>query len=178
MDLQKARKEMQKVQKYFRDEISKIRGNRANPGLIEDIRVDVYNSRMPINQLGAVNAAEPTLITVQCWDKNNVDKIKKAISESDLNITPSSEGDLIRVPLPPLTRDRREELVKVIKKLLEDAKVSIRRIRRDFIDSLENDGISEDELERGKKGVQELVDKFNKEFESDFENKKKELISI
>lgn len=178
MNIAETRKKMQKTKDYFQDELSKIRGNRANPQLLEDIKVVVYGSRLPIKQLGTVNVVDPTLITVQCWDKSNADSVKKAIEESDLNVVPSVDGGLVRVPLPPLTKERREELVKVVKKLVEDAKVSIRRIRRDFLDLLEKESVSEDDLKRGKKQVQDLVHEFNKAIDDEFDKKQEELLTI
>jgi len=178
MDLQKAEKKINKSRKFFIKEIGKLRGSRANPNLIEDIKVKVYGSVMPIKQLGSVNVVDPTLITVQCWDKNNAEDIKIAIQESDLNVVPSVDGGLVRVPLPPITEERRKELVKIVKKLAEEAKVSVRMIRRDFIDQLEEEEKSEDDIERGKKDIQKLVDKFNDNIEKEIEKKEKELMSI
>ena len=110
MDLNRVNKKIDKTKQFFIKEIGKLRGSRANPSLIEDIKVNVYGSVMPIKQIGTVNVVDPTLITVQCWDKNNLDEIKKAIQESDLNVVPSIDGNLIRIPLPPITEERRKEL--------------------------------------------------------------------
>lgn len=178
MTMKEAEKKLRKTKEYFSNELAKVRGSRANPQLIEDIVVDVYGSSMPIKQIATVSVADPRLITVSCWDKNNVDAVKKAIETSELNVNPSEDGNLVRVPLPPLTEERREELVKVVKKLAEDAKVSIRHIRRDFIDSLEKESKSEDDLNRGKKQIQSLVDEANKMIEEEFEKKEEELMTI
>lgn len=178
MDIREARARMEKSKKFLQGEMLKIRGSRANPQLIEDIIVSVYGSQLPIKQLATVTVVDPTLITVQCWDKNNSEEISKAIGETDLNVNPSIDGNVIRVPLPSLSKERREELVKMIKKLVEEAKVTIRRIRREYIDSLEVDGVSEDEMARGKKEIQKLVDEFNDGIEETFDNKQKELLTI
>jgi len=178
MNIGNAKARMQKTRDYLQGELAKLRGSRTNPQLVEEIKVNVYGSQLPIKQLATVNVVDPTLITVQCWDKNNVEEIKKAISESELNVSPSVDGNIIRVPLPALTEERREELVKIVKDLVEDAKISIKRVRREFLDSLLESKNSEDELERGKKEIQKLVDEFNKAFDEEFERKQKELLTI
>jgi ribosome recycling factor len=178
MNISEAKAKLQKTNDYFLSEIVKVRGSRANPQLIEDIKVDVYGSILPIKQLGTVNVVDSTLITVQCWDKNNVDAIKSAISDSDLNVVPSADGSLVRIPLPSLTEERREELVKVIKRIAEEAKVSARKIRRNFLDSLKDDSVSEDEVDRGKKEIQKEMKNFNTEIDKEFENKEQELMTI
>lgn len=178
MNISEVRANMQKTLDFLKDEMAKIRGSRANPGMIDDIMVSVYGSSMPIKQLGTVTVVDPTLITVQVWDQNNAEEIRKAIESSDLNVNPSIDGNLIRVPLPPLSEERREELVKVVKKVIEEAKVAIRHIRRDFLDSSEEDKLSEDDKERGKKEIQKLVDEFNEAIEDEFDKKEKELLTI
>jgi len=178
MDIRGARARMEKSRKFLQGEMLKIRGSRANPQLIEDICVRVYGSQLPIKQLATVTVVDPTLITVQCWDKNNSEEIRKAIEKSDLNVNPSIDGNIIRVPLPSLSEERREELVKMVKQLVEEAKVATRRIRREYIDSLEADGVSEDEMTRGKKEIQKLIDEFNNAIEEIFDNKQKELLTI
>ncbi len=178
MNFNQAQEKMQKVIEYFNKELSKVRGGRVNPQIIEDIKVNVYNSCLEIKQVGTVNVVNPTLITVQCWDKNNVDEVRKAIERSDLDVTVSVDGSLVRVQLPPLTEERRQELVKVIKKLAEEAKISLRRIRREFLDSQEEESLSEDDLERAKKDIQKVIDESNEEIDEAFERKKTELLTI
>lgn len=178
MKLDEAKKRLEKTKKFFQSELIKIRGSRVNPKIIEDLKVDVYESKMPVIQLATVNVTDPTLITVSCWDKNNVDAVKKAIEESELNVSPSEDGNIIRVPIPPLTEERRAELVKVVKKLAEEVKVSVRHLRRDFLDSLEEASTSEDDLERGKKQIQSSIDEMNKFIDEEIEKKEKELMTI
>jgi len=178
MDLSGVKKPIQASFDHFTAEIQKIRGSRANPHLLVDLKANVYGSAMPIKQLGTVNVVDPTLITVHCWDKASAEPIKKAIEESDLGVTPSIDGNLIRVPLPPLTEERREELVKVVKKIAEEAKISIRRARRDFLDGLKAKNATEDDLERGEKEVQRLVDEFNEKIENEATEKEKELLTV
>ncbi|MBU0975341.1 MAG: ribosome recycling factor [Patescibacteria group bacterium] len=178
MTIAEAKNKMQNTKDFFTKEIQKVRGGRANPQLIEDMTVSVYNSVLPIKQLGTVNVVDSTLITVQCWDKENADAVRKVIEESDLNVNPSVDGSLIRVPLPPLTEERREELTKIVKKLLEEVKISIRNIRREYIDSLEVGNFSEDEKERGEKDIQKLVDQYNSLVEEEFTRKEQELMTV
>lgn len=178
MDVSKAKSGLEKAKKHFKLEISKIRGSRANPGLLEDIKVDVYGSQMPIKQIGNVNVVDPTLLTVVCWDKQNAEPIRKAIEDSELNVTPSIDGTTIRVPLPPLTQERREELVKIVNKMAEDVKISARHTRREFLDLVEEANLSEDEVKRLEKQVQELIDEFNEYVESELEKKEEELMKI
>lgn len=178
MNVSGAKAKLEKTLTVMTNEFSKLQGSRANPQLVEDIDVEVYDSHMPIKQLGTVTVVDPTLITVQCWDKNNVEEVKKAIAGANLNVTPSVEGNVVRVPLPPLTEERRKELTQVAKDYAEEAKIAVRNIRREFLDSLEEEGNSEDEIERGEKEIQKLVDDYNGKIEQEFENKKKELLTI
>lgn len=178
MSAKDAKTKMQRTFDYFQKELMKVRGSRANPQLIEDIKVNVYESQMPVKQLATVSVVDPTLVTVQCWDKNNCEEIKKAIEQADVGVNPSIDGNVIRIPLPPLTEERREELVKVIKKLSEEAKVSIRRIRREFINKIKEGELSEDEVERGEKEIQKFVDEYNDLIGQEFEKKQEELLTI
>jgi ribosome recycling factor len=179
MKITEASAKLKKTEEYFISEIAKIRGSRANPSLLEDIVVEVYNSQMPIKQVGTVNVVDPTLMTVQCWDKQNVEAVKKAIEDSELNVTPSIDGNIVRVPLPSLTEERREELVKIVKKSAEEAKISARRTRHEFLESLENDdGLSEDDVDRGKKEIQKMIDDFNEKVDQEIEKKSEELMKI
>lgn len=178
MKITEARTRMQKALDHFISEMSKVQGSRANPHLIEEISVSVYDSIMPIQQLGTVTVVDPTLITVSCWDKTNVEAIKKGIDSAELGLSTAIDGSVIRVVLPPLTEERRVELVKIIKNLSEETKVSLRRTRRDFLDSLEEAGVTEDEVSRGEKEVQTLIENFNKDIDNALETKEKELMTI
>ena len=174
----KTKKQLQDTKEYFLKELNKLQGNRVNPQIIEDIKIDAYNTKMPINQLATVTVVDPTLISIQCWDKNNVEKVEKAIQESELNVNPSVEGSLVRVPIPSLTEERRKELVKYVKQLSEDVKISARNIRRDNLQELEKSAPNEDEYERGKKEIQELVDGFNEFVVKELESKENELLTV
>ena len=173
---------MENTFKVFHEELNRLRTGRATPSLLEPVFVEAYNSKMKISELATVNAPEPKLLTVQVWDKSMVQNVEKSIRESKLGLNPSADGQLIRVPLPDLTEDRRLELTKVASKFSEDAKISIRNIRRDAMDKIKDEQkknlISEDEQKSTSENVQKVTDEKIKEVEDVFENKKKEIMQI
>ena len=176
------RNKMENTLKIFHEELSRLRTGRATPSLLEPLFVDAYNSKMKISELANVNAPEPKLLTVQVWDKSMVQNIEKSIRESELGLNPSIDGQLIRVPLPDLTEERRSELTKVASKFSEDAKISIRNIRRDAMDKIKeeqkNNLISEDEQKSASDEIQKITDEQIKEIDKVFENKKNEIMQI
>jgi len=178
MNIEEARKKMQKTLDYFHDELGKIRGSRANPQLIEDLQVEAYGAKVPIKQIATVSVVDPTLMTIQSWDKTNVESIQRAVEEADLGVNPMVDGALIKVALPPMTEERRGELVKVIKKITEETKIAIRHIRRNILDQVEEEGLSEDEQERQKKEIQKIVDESNKNIDEEFNKKENELLTV
>ena len=173
---------MENTLKIFHEELNRLRTGRATPSLLEPVFVEAYNSKMKISELATVNAPEPKLLTVQVWDKSMVQNIEKAIRESELGLNPSTDGQLIRVPLPNLTEERRLELTKVASKFSEDARISIRNIRRDAMDKIKeeqkNNLISEDEQKLSSENIQKITDEKIKEIETVFESKKKEIMQI
>ena len=173
---------MENTLKIFHEELNRLRTGRATPSLLEPVFVEAYNSKMKISELGTVNAPEPKLLTVQVWDKSMVQNVEKSIRESELGLNPSTDGQLIRVPLPDLTEERRLELTKVASKFSEDAKISIRNIRRDAMDKIKeeqkNNLISEDEQKSFSDDIQKITDEKIKEIENFFEDKKKEIMQI
>ena len=173
---------MENTLKIFHEELGRLRTGRATPSLLEPVFIEAYNSKMKISELATVNAPEPKLLTVQVWDKSVVQNIEKSIRESELGLNPSSDGQLIRVPLPDLTEERRTELTKVASKFSEDAKISIRNIRRDAMDKIKdeqkNNVISEDEQKLTSDDIQKVIDEKIKEIENVFEDKKKEIMQI
>ena len=173
---------MENTLKIFHDELGRLRTGRATPSLLEPIYVDAYNSKMKISELATVNAPEPKLLTVQVWDKSMVQNVEKSIRDSELGLNPSTDGQLIRVPLPDLTEERRSELTKVASKFSEDAKISIRNIRRDAMDKIKdeqkNNLISEDEQKSSSDEIQKITDEKIKEIEKVIENKKNEIMQI
>ena len=173
---------MENTLKIFHEELSRLRTGRATPSLLEPVFVEAYNSKMKISELATVNAPEPKLLTVQVWDKSMVQNVEKSIRESKLGLNPSTDGQLIRVPLPDLTEERRLELTKVASKFSEDAKISIRNIRRDAMDKIKDEQkknlISEDEQKSTSENIQKVTDEKIKEIENVFEDKKKEIMQI
>jgi len=173
---------MENTLKIFHEELNRLRTGRATPSLLEPVFVEAYNSKMKISELATVNAPEPKLLTVQVWDKSMVQNVEKSIRESKLGLNPSTDGQLIRVPLPDLTEERRLELTKVASKFSEDAKISIRIIRRDAMDKIKDEQkknlISEDEQKSTSENIQKVTDEKIKEIENVFEDKKKEIMQI
>lgn len=173
---------MRKAVEATRRDLRAIRTGRANPAILDSLRVDYYGSQTPINQMATIGVPEPRMIVVQPWDKTAIDAIMKAIQSSDLGITPSTDGVVIRLPFPPLTEDRRGDLVKVAHRLAEEGKVSIRNVRRDANEMLKGtakDGdMSEDERDRLMDVVQDLTDKHTTRIDELVEEKVKEIMEI
>jgi ribosome recycling factor len=167
---------------HFKVEIAGIRAGRANPALIENIPVEAYGSHMKLNEVGNISAPQPSLLTIQVWDASILDKVIKAIQEANLGLNPSNEGTLIRLPIPPLTAERREEFIKLLHQKMEEANVSIRQIRHDFRNNWkkesEEGAFGEDEFFRREKILQELIDKKVAEVEQLGKAKEEELIQI
>ena len=167
---------------HFKMEIAGIRAGRANPALIENILVDAYGGKMKLVEVGNISAPQPTLLTVQVWDVSVLDKVIKAIQEANLGLNPSNEGNLIRLPIPPLTAERREEFIKLLHHKMEQARVAIRQTRHDFRNawksSQEAGEFGEDEFFRRERLLQELVDRKILEVESLGKQKEEELTQI
>ena len=177
-----ARSRMHKSIESFKTELSKIRTGRAHPSLLNHITVDFYGSEVPVGQAAKINVEDARTLAVTPWDKSMVPVIEKAILSSDLGLNPTTAGTVIRVPMPPLTEERRKELVKVVRELAENARVAVRNIRRDAnsdLKSLAKDkDISEDEEHRGQDLVQQVTDQSTDEIESLLQVKEKELMEI
>ena len=159
-----------------------LRAGRATPGMLEPILVDAYGTKMPMNQVGNISAPEPRLLTVSVWDTSMAPAVEKAIRESDLGLNPATEGNLIRVPIPDLSEERRKDMVKVAGRYAEGCRVAIRNIRRDGIETvrkLEKDGlISEDERHMQENNVQKLTDEFVKKVDDALSHKEKEITQV
>lgn len=142
----------------LRHDLATVRTGRANPGLIDNLQIEVYGSRMPLKQLGVIAAPDPRLLTIQVWDPSCVKAIEKGILEANVGLTPNTDGTLIRLPVPPLSQERREQLVKLVSQKLELSRIQIRQIRQDALKNIEQTVSSEDEQERLEKLVQQEVD--------------------
>lgn len=177
-----AEQRMHKSIDTLKADLAKVRTGRAHTGILDHIQVDYYGTPTHINQVANVTLIDARTIGVQPWEKKMVSVIEKAIRESDLGLNPSTQGDLIRVPTPPLTEERRKEIVKVVKGEGEDAKVAIRNIRRDANEALKklvkDKTCSEDEERRAQDDVQKLTDKFVAEVDKMIADKEKELLTV
>jgi len=178
----KTRASMDKSIEALKKEFSRVRTGRASVSLLDEVRVDYYGTPTPLSQIGTLTVPEPRLITIQPWEKKLIPDIERAIYKSDLGLNPTSDGVLVRIIIPPLTEDRRKEMVKLIKRMGEDAKIAIRNIRRDANDGLKklekDKEISEDELKRGEKEIQDLTDAFVKKTDEVVAVKEKEVMEI
>lgn len=163
-------------------EFSGLRTGRASTSLLESISVKAYGSEMPLNQVGTVGVPEPRMLTVQVWDKGMVSAVEKAILESGLGLNPASDGQLVRVPIPALTEERRVELTKIASKYAEDARISVRHVRRHAMDSIkqsEKDGdISEDAQHDYSQQVQDLTDQYIKTVDDGLADKEKDILQV
>ena len=175
-------KKMNKTIEIFIKELTSLRTGRANANMLDLIKVDVYGQKMPINQLGTITTPEPRMINIQVWDLNNVNLIDSSIKKSELGLNPQIDGQLIRLPIPNLSEERRNEMKKLVKAMGEKCKVSIRNIRRDANDSLKNllkkKEISEDEENKNEKEIQVITDKFIKLIDEKVSSKEKEIMTI
>ena len=177
-----AKDRMGKAVEALRKELATIRTGRAHPGLIEHLRVDYYGAPTPLNQLATINVPEPRLLTIQPWDQQSLGTIEKAILKSDLGLNPSNDGNIIRLPIPQLTEERRKELVKVVHKKVEEGRVAVRNVRRDRHDELrrlqKEKEISEDAQYLAQEELQKLTDGFIQEVERVGEEKEAELLAV
>jgi len=180
--IKEAEEKMQKSLAMFERELASIRTGRANPALIERVGVEYYGTVTPLAQLASISAPDPRLLVIQPWDKNSIPAIEKALMRSELALTPSNDGSVIRVPIPPLTEERRKEYVKLVKSKAEEAKVAIRNIRRmdaERIKAEEKKGsVSEDEARRATERLQKITDRIIGEIEEMAAKKEAEVLEV
>lgn len=173
---------MNKRVEGFNGELKTIRAGRANAQVLDKISIDYYGSQTPIAQVGSISSPEPRLLVIQPWDLSVLKEIEKAILKSELGISPQNDGKVIRLAFPPLTEERRKELVKTVKKYSEEAKVQIRNARRDAMDDYKaqkkNGEVTEDELKTIEKDIQALTDKYIKEIDDITAAKEKEILEV
>ena len=178
----KAEEKMKKTISVLKSDLSTLRAGRANPTMLDRIKIDYYGSPCPLSQVANISAPEPRVLVISPWEKSLIKEIEKAILVSDLGINPSNDGSVIRLVVPELTEETRKNLVKVVKKTGEEAKVALRSIRRDANDkikALKKDGdITEDELKNAEEKVQKTIDGYVKEVDSLITAKEKEIMSI
>lgn len=173
---------MGKSLEKFKQDLANTHTGKATPALLEDVQVDYYGSKVPIAQVASISAPQPRMLVVQAWDKAAVQAIIKGIQAADLGLNPSDDGEIIRVPIPALTEERRQEIAKRVKKTAEEVKVSIRNIRRDANDGLQKaekaKEISEDDMHRAKDEIDKLTKTFVDKVEEAFKIKEKEILEV
>lgn len=182
MEFNEFEEKMDKTISVFEENLSEIRAGRANPAILNKITINYYGTPTPINQVAGISVPEARLIVIQHWDASILKEIEKEILKADIGINPNNDGKVIRLVFPELNEERRKEIVKDIRKLAEEAKISIRAIRRDGIDlakvKQKNSEITEDELKNAENQIQKLTDKKIEEIDKILENKEKEVMSI
>ncbi len=180
--IKKAEERMGRRYDHMCKEFSEIRAGRANPAVLDKVKVDYYGSPTPVNQLAAVSVTEARTLTIQPWDMSVLRPIEKAIQKSDIGINPMNDGKLIRLVFPPLTEDRRKEIVKDVQKIAEETKVQIRNVRRDTIEKLKamkkSGELTEDDLKNAEKKTQKLTDSFTKKIDETSAAKQKEVMEL
>jgi ribosome recycling factor len=180
MDKSDLQRRMHGAVEALKHELAGLRTGRASTALLDTIQVEVYGSHMPLNQVATVSVPEPRLLTVQVWDRSNVQPVEKAIRSANLGLNPVTDGQLVRLPIPDLTEERRKELAKLVGQYSEKAKVAVRNVRRDGMDQLKldekNHEISEDERKRLEQDVQKLTDDTIKEIDELSDTKEKEIL--
>jgi ribosome recycling factor len=181
-DLADVKRRMQGALSTLKQELGGLRTGRASPNLVEPIHVEAYGSSMPMNQVATVSVPEPRLISIQVWDASVVKAVEKAIRDSNLGLSPSTEGQVVRVRIPELNQERRQELVKVAHKYAETARIAVRHVRRDGLDNLkklQKDGhVSEDEIKRHEGEVQKATDQAITDIDQTLAAKEKEVMSV
>lgn len=178
----KTKEKMEKCLNSLERDYKAVRAGRANPAILDRVTVDYYGTPTPINQMAAISVPEPRMLMIQPWDASTLKEIEKAINTAEIGINPSNDGKVIRLVFPPLTEERRKELVKDIAKRAEEAKVAIRNVRRDAMDDLKklkkNNEITEDDQKTGEKKLQDITDSYVKEAEDMEKKKEQEILSI
>lgn len=178
MDTQDLTKKLHETIEFLREELKNIRSGRATPGIVEDVNVQAYDTPTPLNQLASISTPDTSSIVIEPWDKSILKDIEKGIEEANIGLQPVNEGERIRLKLPPLTEERREEIAKIVRQKEEEAKISIRNIREDFMKDMKKEELPEDDEERMKDEVQKSVDDANDQVEKIAETKRDELLSI
>ena len=182
MDYTDIKEKMNRTINVFDEKLAEVRAGRANPAILNKIKIDYYGTPTPINQIAGISVPEARLIVIQPWDASALKEIEKAILASDIGINPNNDGKVIRLTFPELTEERRKEIVKDVRKMAEETKVAIRSIRRDGMDqaknSQKNGEMTEDELKQAESEIQKITDKYIEEVDKMLESKEKELMSV
>lgn len=181
MYLDEADENMKKAVSHVLDEFKKIRAGKATPNMLDGLLVEYYGNKTPINQVSSINTPDARTVMIKPWEKKMLGEIEKAIMNSDLGLNPQNDGEVVRLNIPPLTEERRKQLVKQAKNEAENGKISVRNVRKDANDSirkLTKEGVSEDLVKDGEDQVQELTDKYSNRIDSLLEDKEKEIMTV
>jgi ribosome recycling factor len=180
--LLEAEEKMIKTEQVVQHEFSGIRTGKASPVLVENIMVEVYGSNMRIRELAGITTPESRVLMIQPWDMATVHPIEKAIQKSNLGVNPTVQGKIIRIVLPDLSQERRQEMVKIVRKLAEDGRVAVRHVRRDTIEAIKKEGkgggVAEDQVETAEKEAQKLTDQYSAKIDEHLEHKEKEILTV
>jgi len=176
--LNEAKQKMEDAIRYLHEEYGKFQTGRANAALVESLTVECFGSTMPLKGVASISVPESNQIAIQPWNRDHLSSIEKAISEADLGLNPSNDGIMIRIILPPLTEERRKEMVKLSHKYAEESRVSIRNARHEAQHKLKQEALVEDELKGWEKKLQDLVDAYNKSVEEDSKKKEKDILTV
>ena len=180
--IQDASRRMDRSVEATREKFNTVRTGRASAALLDRVQIDYYGQKTPLKQLATINVPEPRMLTIQPFDPNSMKSIEKAIQESDLGLTPSNDGKLIRLPIPQLTEERRKELVKVVRELAEEGRVAVRNVRRDAIhhlkDAVNNGDIGDDDERRAEERVQKLTDEHTHSIDELLKHKEAEILEV
>src|SRR4029079_9917578 len=180
--LLEAEEKMEKTEQVVVNEFAGVRTGKASPGLVENILVEVYGSQMRVRELAGITTPEPRTLTIQPWDVNSLHPIEKAIQKSNLGLTPSIQGKAIRLFFPELSQERRQEFVKIVRKMAEDGRVAIRHVRRDAMEQLKkhahDSGTTEDEVKQAEKELQKLTDDYSGKIDQHLATKEKEIMTV
>ncbi len=179
--LDAASSKMQKAIDYFEDELSNVRAGKASPNVLNGVMVEYYGSPMPISQVASVTVPDAKTVLIQPWEKNMIRPIEKAIIDSNIGLAPSNNGEHIRLSIPPLTEDRRKQLVKQVRSSAENARVTLRNIRRDAVDAFkkaQKEGMPEDEAKNGETEAQKVIDKYSKKLDAVLDAKEREIMTV
>lgn len=174
--------DFEKVMDHFHHELSSVRTGRANPALLSTVMVESYGSKMPIQQVANITVSDAKTLTISPWDKGQIQEIEKGIMAANLGFTPSNDGNVVRINLPPLTEDRRKEMVKLVGQIAENAKIGVRQVREDILKAVKREetdgGASKDDVAHAQKKVQEIVDDYNSQIKTIASDKEQELMTV
>jgi len=173
---------LEKVLQHFQEELASLRTGRASPALLSQVTVESYGTLVPLQQVASVTASDAKTLTISPWDKSQIQAIEKGIMTANVGLTPSNDGQVVRINLPPMTEDRRKDLVKLLGSMAEKSRISVRQIREDILKAIkraETEGqIAKDDVVRAQKKVQEMVDEYNGEIKTIVEDKEKEIMTV